>query len=44
MLCALIDIKIKPRMLTEWKKIEEDMEIRRSRTPKKENKLHNEEL
>ena len=36
MLCALIDIKRKPRMLTEWKKMDESIELRRSRTPKKD--------
>jgi hypothetical protein len=38
MLCALIDIKRKPRMLTEWKKIDDEIELRKSRTPKKEKK------
>lgn len=38
LVCALIDIKLKPRMVSEWKKLNEQLEDRRSMTPKRKDR------
>lgn len=44
LVCSLIDIKTKPRMLTEWRMQEDYLESRKSKTPKKERRLQTVEM
>ena len=44
LVCSLIDIKTKPRMMTEWRVQEDYLEARRSKTPKKGTRLKAVEL